>query len=195
MMPTSIMERSPLEFSPAQHAGEPILARSQFLAVASSQVTERRFVSQQEAERREVVPGVRRKTGTPGTDRRAGVCYVSMLPEWIVVECIGKRWVLGTDRAVLVSFLVDAFDRGNRPDHCVLFSLSHTLGLIILPCRVSHWLSDHPAFIIGDSAVAIKGYSPKIMTIVDGSGKQKQLHATRGGLCWRPKIMMIIVII
>ncbi|KAH3743712.1 hypothetical protein Pelo_14897 [Pelomyxa schiedti] len=30
-------------------------------------------------------------------------CYVSMIPHWVVAELIGKRWVMGTDRVVLIT--------------------------------------------------------------------------------------------
>ncbi|KAH3722588.1 hypothetical protein Pelo_18706 [Pelomyxa schiedti] len=67
-------------------------------------------------------------TSSPG--RR---CYVSMIPHWVVAELIGKRWVMGTDRVVLITLVGGPIPQPFR----VFFSVSHTLGILQNPELVS----------------------------------------------------------
>ncbi|KAH3767560.1 hypothetical protein Pelo_558 [Pelomyxa schiedti] len=60
-----------------------------------------------------------------------------MLPRWVLVECIGKRWVVAVDRVVVAAFFVRP--RNAIRDYEVLFSVSHTLGIVQLPTDVIHY--------------------------------------------------------
>ncbi|KAH3764920.1 sirtuin 1 [Pelomyxa schiedti] len=57
--------------------------------------------------------------------------HAAVLPPSVLVECIGKRWVTAVARPVLANFGL-----GARTGYEVFFSLSHTLGLAQVPCRV-----------------------------------------------------------
>ncbi|KAH3764575.1 hypothetical protein Pelo_3593 [Pelomyxa schiedti] len=67
--------------------------------------------------------------GARGPRRRG--CHVAAVPPHILVECVGKRWVVAVDRPVLAYL-----GARSRADFAVFFSVSHTLGLVQLPCFV-----------------------------------------------------------
>ncbi|KAH3732029.1 hypothetical protein Pelo_17136 [Pelomyxa schiedti] len=66
-------------------------------------------------------------------------CYVGVLPLWVLVELIGKRWVMWPERRVLVEFGAKPTDyREGYPEHYFMFfSVGPTLGLVHKPVVVS----------------------------------------------------------
>ncbi|KAH3765101.1 hypothetical protein Pelo_3048 [Pelomyxa schiedti] len=98
-------------------------ARNQFLALASAFA--RNSVGQLQN-----VPSSSNSSPTTTTSSSPGRrCCVSIIPHWVVVELIGKRWVMGTDRVVLLTLV------GGPKVYSiqVFFSVSHTLGFLQNP--------------------------------------------------------------
>ncbi|KAH3714466.1 hypothetical protein Pelo_19024 [Pelomyxa schiedti] len=63
-------------------------------------------------------------------------CHVGVLPLWVLVELIGKRWVMWPERRVLVHCANDEEDGYGR-DYLLFFSVGPTLGLVHKPVVVS----------------------------------------------------------
>ncbi|KAH3714490.1 hypothetical protein Pelo_19000 [Pelomyxa schiedti] len=60
-------------------------------------------------------------------DRRGRRCYAAALPLWVVVECVGKRWVMRPERRVMVT-MEDTL--GSTTGRRYFFAVSFTLGIV-----------------------------------------------------------------
>ncbi|KAH3732032.1 hypothetical protein Pelo_17139 [Pelomyxa schiedti] len=63
-------------------------------------------------------------------------CHVGVLPLWVLVELIGKRWVMWPERRVLVH-CANGEEDGYGRDYLLFFSVGPTLGLVHKPVVVS----------------------------------------------------------
>ncbi|KAH3767767.1 hypothetical protein Pelo_291 [Pelomyxa schiedti] len=71
--------------------------------------------------------------------RSTGGCYISLLPHSVLVDYIGKMWVMRPERNVLVEFNCNPTDTGPREyTRCEyrFFSVSPTLGIVHEPVQV-----------------------------------------------------------
>ncbi|KAH3757602.1 hypothetical protein Pelo_10611 [Pelomyxa schiedti] len=108
------------------------------------------------------------------SSRRPGVvadasCYAAKLPLWIVAECIGKMWVMATERVVLVEFASPLWGRDYAPP--IMFRVSFTVGLLTRPCviwwdaRVLGWTAPGRAVVRGRARDAS-------MRVVNAKGRE-----------------------
>ncbi|KAH3744587.1 hypothetical protein Pelo_13999 [Pelomyxa schiedti] len=76
---------------------------------------------------------------SPGRHRHPGgdCCYLCMLPMSVLIDCIGKRWVMWPERRVLVQFTPISIASGSCAYEKLFFSVSPTLGIVHEPVRVS----------------------------------------------------------
>ncbi|KAH3763961.1 hypothetical protein Pelo_4177 [Pelomyxa schiedti] len=96
-------------------------------------------------------------TALPSPPVSSSPCPVGLVPRWVVVECIGKRWVLRPERRVLVEFGGNPADpTWDGPRVRLFFSVGATLGLVCPPVPVSD-LADCVGRLGGTSAVRGSG--------------------------------------
>ncbi|KAH3759610.1 hypothetical protein Pelo_8583 [Pelomyxa schiedti] len=58
-------------------------------------------------------------------------CFVGLLPPAVLVDILGKGWILRPERNLVITFSL-------RDDMTVFFSVSHTLGILVHPQPSSH---------------------------------------------------------
>ncbi|KAH3731881.1 hypothetical protein Pelo_17285 [Pelomyxa schiedti] len=61
-------------------------------------------------------------------------CYLAMLPLWVLVECVGKVWVMRPERRILIT--MRGGEENSKKEECVFFSVSWTLGVVEGPVGV-----------------------------------------------------------
>ncbi|KAH3757967.1 hypothetical protein Pelo_10261 [Pelomyxa schiedti] len=99
--------------------GQGIDAKSQFIAFASASS----FVH---------------RPSSP-SQSSSSTCFVGLLPPSVIVEFLGKGWILRPERNILLTFShpSDQPDTHVSSKKHVFFSVSHTLGIIVHPLPVS----------------------------------------------------------
>ncbi|KAH3765748.1 hypothetical protein Pelo_2384 [Pelomyxa schiedti] len=113
-------------------------------------------------------------------------CHVSALPPSVLVECIGKRWVTAVDRPVLANFGLGAF-----AGYEVFFSVSHTLGLVQVPCRVIPnagvlgWIAPDRCLMLPDIVYGSDHNNLVVGQIRDGEADIAQIQELVG---WRDRL-------
>ncbi|KAH3763797.1 hypothetical protein Pelo_4352 [Pelomyxa schiedti] len=140
-----------------QRPPEPLRAVSQFVAIASAKLSEKR----------------RAATGGKG-------CVLALVPEWLVRAEIGKKYVMAVERVAWLRFSLantrrslTATGPGADPGHDrrappVFFSLSYTAGLLAGPLTLE-WVRCLMGWTKPDRAlIRAKREQPPVMRLIEG---------------------------
>ncbi|KAH3744503.1 hypothetical protein Pelo_14092 [Pelomyxa schiedti] len=152
---------------------QPFYAKDQFVSVAWGAVMgTRRPTNPPTPAEGQQVDGV----AATITTTAASCCFpLSAIPSWLLVECIGKRWVMRKERDIAVTFSsrppADADDAddaatslpimllgGNGDEQKLHFVLSSTLGVLVFQWKPGSMLGPRlPAMgEIGDNAIEVR---------------------------------------
>ncbi|KAH3761508.1 hypothetical protein Pelo_6658 [Pelomyxa schiedti] len=95
-------------------------------------------------------------------------CYLGILPRWVLVDCIGKMWVMRPERRLLVQGLAPHTREWNEGGAHLFFSVSPTLGLVQEPVWIKLMQAGMMVGWLGGNKFVTKGW---------GSGRKGYKHS------------------